>query len=113
MERKIRESENLHVILWLVKDTFWMLEFKPIAVFMIAPTLAMALWVLWISRNEELTLLPNLAVTFWILANGIWMLDEFYFTGTKLWSLIPFISGIAIMLVYLFMRIKAFFNKKA
>lgn len=111
MEKKIRHAENLHVLLWLVKDTFWMLEFKAVAVFMITPTLAMAVWVLWISRSDELTLLPNLAVLCWISANAIWMLDEFYFPGTKLVSLIPFIAGILLMLAYVFKRIKAFFNK--
>ncbi|MFY8020236.1 MAG: hypothetical protein ACOVP1_03520 [Bacteroidia bacterium] len=102
MQEKERHRENLHVILWLIKDSFWMLEWKLAAVLMIIPTLSMAFWIVFKSKSNYLNLIPNLAVFCWILANAIWMLDEFYFPGTKLFSLIPFISGLILMVYYIF-----------
>ena len=41
--KTIRHYENLHIPLWLIKDTCWMMEFKVLGVCMIAPTLIVAL----------------------------------------------------------------------
>lgn len=79
-----------------------MLEWKLAAVIMIIPTIFMALWIVIKSSSNVLNFLPNLAVLCWILANAIWMLDEFYLPGIKLYSLIPFISGLVLMFYYIF-----------
>jgi hypothetical protein len=100
MRNKLRKTENFHVFLWLLKDMCWMLEFKILAIFMIIPTLAVAFYVIFISKKDtELTLI-NIAITFWILANSVWMLSDFFNQIHKLYSLPFFIIGIIIMLVY-------------
>lgn len=79
-----------------------MLEWKQAAVIMIIPTIFMALWIVIKSSSNILNFVPNLAVLCWILANAIWMLDEFYLPGIKFYSLIPFISGLVLMFYYIF-----------
>ncbi len=101
-EQKEKHSENLHVVFWLIKDSFWMMEWKIPATFMIFPTLIMAIFILIKSKANIMSFLPNAAVLCWILANAIWMIDEFYFPGLKWWSLIPFILGLILMFYYIF-----------
>jgi hypothetical protein len=102
MEKKVRHSENLHVFFWLIKDSFWMMEWKIPAVFMILPTVLMAVYILIQSKSNMLSFIPNAAVLCWILANAIWMLDEFYLAGLKFYSIIPFILGLIFMFYYIF-----------
>ena len=46
--------------------------------FMILPTLSLAIYITWKNRAERAELFHNLAVCFWISANSIWMYGEFY-----------------------------------
>ena len=75
-----RASENFHIVLWLLKDLCWALAWKVAGVVLVVPTVAMAMWIAWSRRNEELERLPALAVVFWIVANGTWMAGEFFFS---------------------------------
>jgi hypothetical protein len=76
--RKIRHYENLHIPLWLLKDTCWMLQWKALGMIMIIPTVTVALlityrtWKVW---DDEFWI--NLAICFWISANSYWMICEF------------------------------------
>ena len=68
--------DNLHILLWLLKDTCWMLEWRIFGTLMIAPTLAVAVYIAMKSAAEQAFWL-NLAICFWISANAFWMVCEF------------------------------------
>ena len=68
--------DNLHILLWLLKDTCWMLEWRILGTLMIAPTLAVAVYIAMKSAAEQAFWL-NLAICFWISANAYWMVCEF------------------------------------
>lgn len=82
----VRKFENLHIVLWLLKDVCWASDFKIFGVIMIAPTLALALYLTWRFRSVRTELLTNAAICAWISANSIWMTGEFFFED----SLRPF-----------------------
>jgi len=98
MTNPIRKFENLHILLWLIKDTCWVLEFKTLGVMSILPTLGFALYIAWRSRALPVEFMPNLAVVCWICANSVWMLGEFFFNDTLRPIAIGFfILGIAVI----------------
>jgi hypothetical protein len=68
--------DNVHVLLWLIKDTCWMLEWKVLGCLMIAPTIAVAIYLAVRSAGEQVFWI-NLAICFWISANAYWMVCEF------------------------------------
>jgi len=72
-----RWIENGHILIWLLKDTCWAMEYKPLAVAMIVPAIAVAFYILWRSRGMKSEFYHSLAVCFWIIANSVWMLGEF------------------------------------
>lgn len=78
MFRNLRAGENLHIVLWLVKDVCWVLDWRAAGVIMFVPTLAMAAYIAWRFRRVIGEFLHSLAVVSWICANGIWMLGEFF-----------------------------------
>jgi len=82
MFTKLRKFENMHIALWLLKDTCWVMDFKPGGLFMIVPTLSVAFYLTWQLRKEKAELFHNLAVCFWIMANSVWMIGEFYFNDS-------------------------------
>lgn len=95
-----RWIENGHILLWLIKDTFWAMEFKPGGIFMIFPTLAVAIYLLWRSRRVRGELFHNIAVCIWITANSIWMAGEFYDKETRPIAAGLFISGLIVLAIY-------------
>jgi hypothetical protein len=88
--RSSRSIENFHIVLWLVKDLSWVLLWKPLGLIMAVPTVAMAIWIAWRSRNDTGELLHNLAVAFWIVANSVWMIGEFWFDDRIRHFALPF-----------------------
>jgi hypothetical protein len=74
----IRKIENLHIAMWLLKDTCWVLSYKSAGMLMILPTLSVAFYLTYKLRNSTTELLHNLAVCCWIIANSVWMTGEFY-----------------------------------
>lgn len=97
---KYRVFENTHILLWLIKDTCWALEFKPGGLIMIVPTVAMALYLTTKSAGNKSELLHNIAVCFWILANSIWMVGEFFEHDTRLIAAAMFCLGLTSIGVY-------------
>lgn len=95
LQRSIRASENFHIVLWLVKDVSWILGWKMLGITMFVPTCAMAVWIAWKSREDIGEFLHSVAVVSWIMANGIWMVGEFWFQDTKRqWAVPFFIAGL-------------------
>lgn len=68
---------------------------------MIIPTITLAFYITWLSRNDRFHFLPNLSVVLWISANSLWMLDEFFEVGLMIWSRYTFIAGIATILYWI------------
>jgi hypothetical protein len=75
----IRKYENLHIVLWLLKDTCWAMTYQSAGMIMVLPTLTVAFYITWLSRKKISELFHNIAVCCWIMANSIWMTGEFYF----------------------------------
>jgi hypothetical protein len=106
---KFRKMENMHIVFWLMKDISWCMIWKWMGIAMIIPTLSIAIIIAWRTRHMVAELAHNLAIAFWISANSLWMISEFFgfdeniiggfMTGKQL-ALIPFFSGAAILLYY-------------
>ncbi|MGL6267710.1 MAG: hypothetical protein ACRC2O_07275 [Chitinophagaceae bacterium] len=118
---RYRRIENLHILLWLIKDACWAMNYKTMGMFMIIPTMLVALYITWQTRHILSELLHNLAVVFWISANCTWMIGEFYgwdanllgVYGLRQLSLIPFLIGLLILIYYyLFLASKKTFRDK-
>ena len=94
--------DNLHVLLWLIKDTCWLLEWRGLGTFMVLPTIAVAVILAIRSRANHIFWI-NLAICFWITANSYWMLCEFFEREEiKNYAGIPFACGfIAVAVFYL------------
>jgi hypothetical protein len=96
-----RKIENLHILLWLLKDICWAADLKWLGTFMIIPTILVALWLTWKMRKPYSELMHNLAVIAWILANSTWMIGEFFFDdGIRPLALVFFGSGLIILFVF-------------
>lgn len=68
---------------------------------MITPTLALAIYITFKSRQDKVELAHNLAVCFWIAANSTWMIGEFYYDDTfRPAAIVFFILGLSLMLFY-------------
>lgn len=101
MNTKIRKLENFHILLWLLKDICWVTLSKGLGVFMIIPTLGLAIYITYRHRQNKTELAHNLSICFWIAANSTWMLGEFYFDdATRNLAILFFIIGLAIILLY-------------
>jgi hypothetical protein len=101
MEQKVRKSENLHIVLWLLKDLCWVADWKLAGTIMIVPTISVAVYITIIARSSYSELMHNLAVVCWICANSIWMVGEFYFNdGTRPPAMIFFGLGLLIVGYY-------------
>ena len=77
--KKIRHFENLHIPLWLLKDTCWMMQWRALGITMIVPTITVAIIIAaksWKEKDDEVWI--NLAICFWISANSYWMICEFF-----------------------------------
>jgi hypothetical protein len=98
---RFRHFENFHIVLWLVKDLCWCTLSKTLGVIMIAPTVALAIYITWLHRHSKVELLHNLAVVLWLFANSIWMVGEFYYEdGTRSVALVFFIAGLGTAAYY-------------
>lgn len=100
---KLREYENFHIVLWLLKDTCWVMDFKIPGLIMILPTIAVALHITWLHRKSNAELLHNLAVVSWISANSVWMIGEFFYEDTlRPIATVFFIIGLLMVASYYF-----------
>ena len=103
-----RRTENIHILLWLLKDVSWAMNLRIAGIIMIVPTLTVALLITWQTRHMKSELFHNLAVDFWITANCTWMIGEFFQWDENLWhgyglrqaSIIPFAMGLGVLAWY-------------
>ena len=95
-----RWVENGHILLWLIKDTCWALVWRPGGIFMILPTLCVAIYILWKSRHIRAELFHNLAICIWISANSVWMVGEFFAKETRPYAVVLFLCGLSLLLIY-------------
>lgn len=106
LHKNIHFLENLHIPLWLVKDISWMMIWKPLGMFMIVPTVSVAVMLVIATRKIPHRLLLNLATLCWILANSNWMTGEFYTYNFKPISFTFFILGILFAIVYFILYVQ-------
>ena len=106
---RYRKMENLHIVFWLLKDISWCMIWRALGIAMIIPTLTVAIVIAWRTRQFKSELAHNLAIAFWISANSIWMISEFFAFDTKIilagldgkrLALIPFVIGIVLLAWY-------------
>jgi len=98
----LRKWENMHIPLWLIKDTCWMLEWRWLGVAMVLPTVSMAIYIL-IKSVKMVEFYINLAICFWIAANSFWMCAEFFnFIEYKMFAGIPFGLGMLSVAIFYF-----------
>ena len=99
-QKSYRWLENLHILLWLIKDTCWAMEWKPGAAAMIIPTIGVAIYLLYRSKRNKTELYHNAAVCMWIIANSTWMMGEFINMDLRPIAAILFGIGIGILAIY-------------
>lgn len=97
---RYRIPENSHILLWLVKDTCWAMEFKPGGIVMIFPTLAVGIYLTIRSRHIRSELFHNLAVILWIMANSVWMIGEFMNKDARPIAVGFFSTGLLLLAIY-------------
>lgn len=103
-----RRTENLHILLWLLKDVCWATNLRIPGLIMIVPTLTVAFVITWQTRHMTSELFHNLAVVFWISANCCWMIGEFFHLDENIWhgyglrqaAIIPFALGLGVLAYY-------------
>lgn len=101
IEEKIRKFENWHILLWLIKDLCWVMDFKRVGTFMIFPTVILALVITFKTRNVFSELMHNIAVVCWICANSVWMFGEFYYNDTtRPIAQVFFFAGLGVLFIY-------------
>ena len=109
---KTRKLENVHILLWLLKDTFWVLLLKIPGLIMIVPTVGVAAFLVVKSRHDTKEFIFNTAVLCWILANSVWMIGEFFFDdGTRNVALVFFTLGLSFISFY-YVRFYFFGSKR-
>ncbi len=98
---KIRKFENLHVLFWLIKDLSWAMVWRPLGLFMIGPTVFIAIYLLKKNWDDKTERSHNAAVLAWILANSFWMSMEFLGKEElKIWCIVPFGFGLVVLLFH-------------
>ena len=101
-----RWLENGHILLWLIKDTCWALEFKTGGIIMVIPTVSVAFYITWKSRHMRAELYHNIAVCCWILANSVWMIGEFFEHEARPYAASIFCVGLLVLAVYYILYFK-------
>ncbi len=97
---QISRFDNVHILLWLIKDTCWMLEWRVFGTLMIVPTLGVAIFLAARSAADRAFWI-NVAICFWISANAYWMVCEFADREVyKDYAGIPFALGLLSVMVF-------------
>ena len=100
---RFRRIENLHIFFWLLKDISWAMLWRPVGLVMFVPTIVFAVLITIQTRKLISEFYHNLAIVCWIIANGYWMIAEFFWPNDEYlrkYTAIPFGVGIFFILVY-------------
>jgi hypothetical protein len=102
----LSKKQNLHIVMWLFKDSCWVLSFRWLGVFMIIPTLTVAIYITYKTKESASDFFHNLAICSWIIANAVWMVGDFFFNDTlRPYATIFFFIGlILVSYFYLFLN---------
>lgn len=108
MSKDIYTLLNVHILLWLIKDLSWLMQWRSLGVFIMIPTILFAILIAYRSKDVLLELLPNLAVVFWIIANSMWMIVEFFAfdESLKFYAIIPFACRLVAICGHFALKIK-------
>lgn len=105
--KDIRKIENLHVLLWLVKDMSWCNSWHKLGMIMVVPTLFIAAKIAWETRKSLSDFVHNSAVCLWICANITWMTGEFFYEDhTRPYARLFFFAGMAVLGLYYASRVR-------
>ncbi|MDX2194868.1 MAG: hypothetical protein NW207_00490 [Cytophagales bacterium] len=99
----LRLIEILHLPIWYLTDFFWMAEIAWAAVALIVPLVVMGGYITYRSASSRVAFLPNCAVFCWIIANTLWMCDDFYPINVIKIAYVIFGIGIFILLYWFIM----------
>ncbi len=98
---RIRATENLHILLWLIKDICWVQDYRVLGVSLIIPTISVAIFLTAKAGKIRVEFIHNLAVVFWLCANSVWMIGEFFYNdSTRLYALVFFGMGLITLAVH-------------
>jgi hypothetical protein len=98
MLSKVRQGEDLHIVLWLLKDLCWVMGLRWAGLVLVVPTVALAFWITWGERHERSALIHAFAVVLWIMANSTWMIGEFFFAdGSRPLAVAFFVAGVLLL----------------
>ncbi|MEZ4756560.1 MAG: hypothetical protein R2817_07030 [Flavobacteriales bacterium] len=98
MRPGVRNGENLHILLWLLKDLCWVMDLRVAGLLLVAPTIGVAFWICWRWRLVRSEFVHALAVVLWILANSTWMIGEFYLEDrTRPVAILFFMLGLLVL----------------
>ncbi len=98
--QRYRWMENGHILLWLIKDTCWAMEWREGGLFMIIPTVAVAFYILFRSFPYRSERFHNMAICIWITANSLWMLGEFFGNDFRPVAVGMFSVGLMVLTAY-------------
>mgnify|MGYP001593718697 FL=1 len=99
--------ENFHILLWLIKDTCWLLEWRTAGTIMIVPTILVAIFIMFKSASKNIFWV-NLAICFWISSNCYWMLCEFFSREElKIHAIYSFIAGMISVTIFFIRQLTA------
>ena len=98
---KVRGYENFHILLWLLKDSFWLMEWKLAGISAIVPVMLLAFRIAWLDRKDTANLLHNIAIICWLCGDSIWMIGDFFF-NSRLKQLPATFFGIGILVLAIY-----------
>jgi len=107
MDFRIRKFENFHILLWLLKDLSWVMDFKILGLIMIVPTIGVAVYITILTRKSSSELFHNLAVVCWICANSVWMIGEFFYDDTTRPAATVFFAAGLLFIIWYYGRVAA------
>ncbi len=111
-----KQLDNFHILMWLLKDIFWVREMATLATLMIIPTVGVAFILTLQSFKYKKGFLSNFAILCWMVADSVWMLDEFYLLDinwitTLFFSLGIFSMGYYYLFVVDIFKVREMYNK--
>lgn len=82
---------------WLLKDVFWLLKLKLLAIFMAIPTVLLTIYLMVKTKKLIST---NTIFSSWVMTNAFWMLHELYNTPLEI-AKIFIVTGITTLVLYI------------